>query len=70
LKKFLQKFIEPLIGSLGIWLAGIVTLPFTSSIAGATITPYQALKMGGILFVMRLIWLCILRLWFLRRNHV
>jgi uncharacterized membrane protein len=65
----LRKLIEPLIGSLGIWAAGIVTLPFTSGLAGGSVTHAQALKMGGMLFVMRLVWLSVLRLFFARRQH-
>jgi hypothetical protein len=59
---------EPLIGTLGILFAGIITIPFAASMSGAIISPLEALKMSVIFAVGRFVWLLSIRLYFSRHE--
>jgi len=62
-------FGEPLIGSLGILLAGFVTIPLAAYFVGANVSSAQGLEMGLIFFVGRFVWLSVLRLIFSKRSR-
>ena len=65
-----QKIKEPFIGSLGILIAGIITIPLAGSASGVDVNSYQALQMSFIFFVLRFFWLYILRNYFEGRNGI
>lgn len=49
--------LEAFVASLGILLAGFVTLPLAAWLVGAHLTAGQGAGMGAILFVLRFLWL-------------
>jgi hypothetical protein len=59
-------FLEPLLGSIGILLAGFLTIPLAAYFVGATVSAEQGFEMGLIFFVARFAWLSLLRLIFSR----
>ena len=56
-----KNVLEPFLGSLGILLAGVFTIPFAGSISGVNIDYYQAIKMSVLFFIGRFLWLYFLR---------
>lgn len=65
----MKKFIEPLLGSLGILIAGIITIPFAGYLSGVSIDAAAALKMSIYFFIGRFIWLYILRHFFSKERN-
>lgn len=53
--------LEALVASLGILLAGFVTLPLAAWLVGAHLTAGQGAGMGVVLFVLRFAWLWAVR---------
>lgn len=60
--------LEALIGSAGILLAGLVTIPLTAWAVGASVNMAQGAGMSVLFFVGRFVWLALLRAWFERRK--
>jgi hypothetical protein len=58
--------LESFIASLGIAAVGWLSIPLVGYAAGVYITAPQAAKMSGIFFVMRFVWLFLLRTMFER----
>ena len=64
-----MKFLEALIGSLGIMAFGWLSIPVVGHFAGVAITGYQAIAMSTYFFVFRLTWLYCLRLYFAKKHE-
>jgi len=60
--------IEPLLGSLGILLAGFLTIPLAAYFVGADVSTAQGFEMGLIFFAGRFAWLALLRLIFSKKD--
>lgn len=61
--------VEPLLGSLGILLAGSLTIPLAAHFVGADVSAAQGIEMGLIFFAGRFAWLSLLRLIFSKRSR-
>lgn len=59
--------LEPILGSLGILIAGFATIPLVGKLAGADISMSQGLVMGLVFFILRFFWLLVLRLTFSKK---
>jgi hypothetical protein len=60
--------LEPLLGSVGILIAGFLTIPLAAYFVGADISPEQGFEMGLIFFAGRFAWLALLRLIFSKKE--
>lgn len=56
-----MRFLEALLGSIGIMAVGFLTIPLAGHIAGVDISMAQASKMSAAFFLGRLLWLWALR---------
>lgn len=56
-----MNWIEPLIGSLGIAIAGMFTIPLVGRMWNVSMTWKQGLGMSLTFFILRFIWLAFLR---------
>lgn len=66
----MKKFIESFLGSFGILIAGVVTIPLAAKLSGApVISTSSAISMSIMFFVARLIYLYLLRLIFSRHKE-
>lgn len=59
---------EPLIATLGILIAGFITIPFAADLSGNHIDTLGAIKMSFIFAAGRFIWLYLLRIYFLHHE--
>jgi uncharacterized membrane protein len=56
------------VGSVGILLAGVVTLPLAVHFAGGQLNAVQAAHASIILFFLRWVWLYLVRIFFQKRS--
>jgi len=64
-----MRALEAFIGSAGVTLFGFISIPLVASFVGVNITQKQGAMMGAIFFVMRFIWLYILRVVFSKKGE-
>lgn len=64
----MKNVLEPFLGSIGITLVGIFSIPFVAKQAGVTVDSYQAFKMSLMFTVGRFLYLLALRCYFHKKN--
>ena len=64
-----MRALEAFIGSFGILLAGIFTIPFVGGFAGVEMTSMQGLQMSLWFFFGRFLWLYVNRVFFSRMKR-
>lgn len=60
---------ESFIGSLGILVAGFLTIPIVGKLAGVEMTATQGVEMSAFFFIGRFVWLYALRVFFSNKKE-
>ena len=64
-----MRFVEAMVASLGIMCFGWLSIPVVGGISGVAITGVEGFKMSAYFFVLRVVWLYMVRLYFSRREN-
>jgi len=62
--------LEAFLGSMGILLVGMFSIPFVASIYGVEMSHTQGAQMSGTFFLLRWLWLYVLRRFFHARGSI